>query len=164
MRAVIAITRWIALAGAALLLLGVLMTIADIVIRQTVGGSVPGTVDLMQLIVMWSALVAIPYGFVSGGHVAVDLLTERFSTPVQRALGVLSALLSTAFLWAVCYFSAHQAWLEFGYGDRTQTLGIPIILYWIPMLVGMFLGGLAALVGAAAMLRGQPTPAQETGQ
>jgi TRAP-type C4-dicarboxylate transport system permease small subunit len=156
MRVITAFTRWIALAGAALLLLGVLMTIADIVIRQTGGGSVPGTVDLMQLIVMWSALAAIPYGFLTGDHVAVDLLTERFAAPVQRALSVLSALLSTAFLWAVCYFSAQQAWLEFGYGDRTQTLGIPIIYYWVPMLAGMFLAGLAALASGAAVLLKRP--------
>jgi TRAP-type C4-dicarboxylate transport system permease small subunit len=162
MAAVTAVTRWIALAGAALLLLGVLMTVVDIVIRHTIGGSVPGTVDLMQLIVMWSALAAIPYGFVSGGHVAVDLLTERFAAPAQRALGVFSALLSAAFLWAVCYFSAQQAWLEFGYGDRTQTLGIPIILYWIPMLIGMFLGGLAALAAGIAILHGRAPAAGET--
>jgi TRAP-type C4-dicarboxylate transport system permease small subunit len=163
MRALTAFTRWVALAGAALLLAGVLMTIADIAIRQTVGGSVPGTVDLMQLIVMWSTLAAIPYGFVSNEHVAVDLLTERFPTPVQRWLSVFSALLSCIFLWAVCYFSAQQAWLEFGYGDRTQTLGIPIIAYWVPMLFGMFISGLAALVvGLLPLLKSIPVQKRES--
>jgi TRAP-type C4-dicarboxylate transport system permease small subunit len=143
--------RWISLAGSGLLFLGVLMTVADIAIRHTVGGAIPGTVDLTQLIVMWAALAAIPYGFVANDHVAVDLLTERFSPAVQRWLSIFSAVLGCIFLWAVFYFSALQAWLEFGYGDRTQTLGIPIILYWVPMLAGMLLSGFAALtMGLAA--------------
>jgi TRAP-type C4-dicarboxylate transport system permease small subunit len=82
----------------------------------------------------------------------VELLTERFPGPVQRCLAVFSALLSCVFLWAVCYFSARQAWLEFGYGDRTQTLGIPIIAYWIPMLLGMFISGFAALAAGVLPL------------
>lgn len=149
-----AMLRWISLAGSGLLFLGVVMTVVDIVLRHTIGGAVPGTVDLTQLIVMWAALAAIPHGFVANDHVAVDLLTERFSPATQRWLSGLSAVLGCIFLWAVFYFSTLQAWLEFGYGDRTQTLGIPIILYWIPMLIGMLLSGFAALATGIAAWRG----------
>ena len=149
-----AVLRWISLAGSGLLFLGVLMTVVDIVLRHTVGGAVPGTVDLMQLIVMWAALAAIPYGFVANDHVAVDLLTERFSAPMQRWLTVFSSLLGCIFLTSVFYFSTLQAWLEYGYGDRTQTIGIPIILYWVPMLAGMALSALATIAGAITAWRG----------
>jgi TRAP-type C4-dicarboxylate transport system permease small subunit len=149
-----AVLRWISLAGSGLLFLGVLMTVADIAIRHTIGGAITGTVDLMQLIVMWAALAAIPYGFIANDHVAVDLLTEKFSAPVQRWLSALSAVLGCIFLWAVFYFSTLQAWLEFGYGDRTQTIGIPMILYWLPMLAGMLLSGVAALANGIAAWRG----------
>jgi TRAP-type C4-dicarboxylate transport system permease small subunit len=145
-----AVLRWISLAGSGLLFLGVLMTVVDIVLRHTIGSAVPGTVDLMQLIVMWAALAAVPYGFIANDHVAVDLLTEQFSAPVQRGLTVFSSLLGCIFLAAVFYFSTLQAWHEYGYGDRTQTIGIPIILYWLPMLAGMALSALATIAGGIA--------------
>ena len=129
----------------ALLLVAVLITVADIVIRQIASTSVPGTVDLMQLCVMWSALLAMPAAFLTDEHVAIDLFTKSLPLPVQRALRLLATLMGVAVLALLAWYGALQSWREHTAGDSTQTLGLPMGLYWVPLLLGLALSALACL-------------------
>lgn len=140
--------RGLALAGTAALLVAVALTVADIVLRSTGGGGVPGMVDIVQLCVMVSAMLAIPFGFPTDQHVAIDIFTIRMPAYVQRVLRVFAAVLGIGFLAGVFWFSTRQALVEAGYGDRSQTIGIPMIWYWVPLLVGMALAVLANVIVA----------------
>lgn len=151
--------RWLrrlALAGTGALMVAVALTVADIAIRSTGGGAVAGMVDIVQLCVMVSAMLAIPYGFPADQHVAIDLFTVRLPGSVERALRVFAALLGICFLSGVLWFSLRQAMLEASYGDRSQTIGIPMIWYWVPLLAGMALAVLANIVVALRFAFGGP--------
>ena len=70
-----------------------------------------------------------------------------------RALAVvktLSALASTAMMGAITVFTFKQALLQIGQADRSQTLGLPIALYWTPLLLG---ATLSVVTGALLALR-----------
>ncbi|MCW5770185.1 MAG: TRAP transporter small permease [Rhodospirillaceae bacterium] len=136
-------------AAQALILAGVLVTIADIALRSVSSAGVPGTVDLMQLAVMWSALLAIPAAFLNEEHVAVDLFTKSLPESVQRILRLLGLLLATGALALIVWYGAQQAWREHQGGDSTQTLGFPFSIYWLPLLAGMALSSIACLAMAA---------------
>jgi TRAP-type C4-dicarboxylate transport system permease small subunit len=69
---------------------------------------------------------------------------------LQRVLLVIAALLGFFFLAAVFWFSIQQMMTEYGYGDRSQSIGIPMVWYWIPLVVGI---GLAAIVNAWLVVR-----------
>lgn len=149
-------------AAQTLLLAAVLVTIADIALRTVSNGGVPGTVDLMQLAVMWSALLAIPAAFLTGEHVAIDMFTKAMPVRVQQTLRLVALALAAAALALIAWYGAQQAWREHTAGDQTQTLGFPFGIYWLPLLAGMALSSLAclALFGEtlARLWRGEPDP------
>lgn len=139
------VAQRLANAAQALLLVGVLITIADILLRPIANTAIPGTVDLMQLVVMWSALLAIPAAFLADEHVAIDLFTKSMPLPVQRFLRLLATSMGVFVLAMLAWYGALQGWREHTAGDSTQTIGLPIGLYWIPLLFGLMLSALACL-------------------
>jgi TRAP-type C4-dicarboxylate transport system permease small subunit len=64
-------------------------------------------------------------------------------------LNCLVALLSTALLAAIVWYSLGQARIQFAQGDKSMTLGIPMLVYWVPMLLGTALSIVATLLVAA---------------
>jgi len=139
-------------ASQALILAGVLVTVADIALRSVSNVGVPGTVDLMQLAVMWSALLAIPAGFLNDEHVAIDLFTKVLPQRVQHGLRLFALLLATAALALLAWYGAQQAWREHLGGDSSQTLGFPFGIYWLPLLTGLGLSCAACLALAGETL------------
>lgn len=139
------------LLGMLVLLAAVLITVADILLRLFAGYSISGVVDLTQLAVMFAAFFAIPYAFKQGAHVFVSLLSDRFGATGQRLFECLALLLAGMFVTLVTWFSWQQAMLEISYGDVSQTLGIPKVYYWLPLLLGM---GLSSLLCLSRLLLG----------
>ncbi len=133
-----------------MLVVAVLVTTGDVILRKLAGISFDGNVDITQLMVMTAAFAAIPYAFVTGGHVAVPLLAERLPPRAQTVLLLMAALLSCAFMSAIAWFGYFKAMEEWGYGDRTLTLGLPKIWFWLPLLLG---SGLSAVYTALAAVR-----------
>ncbi|MCA1941359.1 MAG: TRAP transporter small permease [Caenispirillum bisanense] len=134
-----------AVAGVLAYAAAALLTVADIVGRQ-ISLPVPGVVDLVQLCVLGGAWLVIPYAFLTGAHVGVDLVVDSFPPPVRRTLRIAASLAAVVLLALVL----RQSWEAFGmqlmFGDRSQQLGIPIVWYWVPLLAGVALSILASLL------------------
>lgn len=145
--------RFLALAGTLAFLAAVGLTIVDIGLRSVSTGTVSGVVDLGQLCVITGAMLAIPYGFMTDQHVAIDLFTDQLPVKVQVFLRIIAALLGAVFLSGVFWFSLQQAFIEHAGGDRSQTIGIPMIWYWVPFLIGVGLSIIATLAVALDLLR-----------
>lgn len=137
------ITLCLALAGTAAFLVAVLLTVVDIALRSVSTLTVHGLTDIVTLCTMIGAMLAIPYGFVTDQQVSIDIFTGRLSARTQTGLRLFAALLGLVFLAGVTWFATGQMLTEYGYGDRSQSIGIPMVWYWVPLLVGI---GLAALV------------------
>jgi TRAP-type C4-dicarboxylate transport system permease small subunit len=140
-----------------------LVTVADILLRLAsrlvalVTGSNPGLalvgiVDLVQLSVMTAAFLAIPYAFLRGAQVMVDLLPARLPRAVPLALDLAAALLALLLVALMLQHGVAQARMQVAFGDRSATLGIGIVWYWLPLLVGLGCSLIALLVVAAAKL------------
>jgi TRAP-type C4-dicarboxylate transport system permease small subunit len=143
------LARVAALAGVAALMGAMSLTVADIVLRRLFGFALIGTLDLVQLCIMAAAFLAIPYGFVTGGHVGIEMATDRLPPRALALAKTTAALAGFAFMTAVGWFGLEQAVLQHGYGDVSQTVGIPMIYYWLPLLAGTGLSMLATAVLAA---------------
>lgn len=143
---VAAVAGVLAFAGAALL------TVGDIIGRQ-IDMPLRGMVDLVQLCVLGGAWLVIPYTFLTGGHVGVDLLVNSFPpalrTPLKTFAG-LSAIGLLLIMLVSCYGSFQQQLL---YGDRSQQLGIPIAYYWVPLLAGVVLSIIAVVLTLVSEFR-----------
>jgi TRAP-type C4-dicarboxylate transport system permease small subunit len=145
--------RYLSLVGTAALVVGVLLTITDIVLRSVSTLTVLGMVDIMELCVMVGAMLAIPQAVMTDQHVAIDVFTDMMPQRVQLGLRLFAALLGMLFLGAVTWFGFHQAMTEMAGGDRSQTIGIPMIWYWAPFLAGMGLSVVAYIARLALLLR-----------
>jgi TRAP-type C4-dicarboxylate transport system permease small subunit len=162
-RAVAAFARVFASVGVLMLVVTMLVTVADVVLRRTAQIAVAGTVDITQLFVMAAVFTAIPFAFFNDSHVVIELATERLRPRTVAVFKAVAALAALVFLAAAFRYGWDAAMQQHGYGDRSQTIGIPILFYWIPLLAGFILSVVAAALLAARYaifaLRGEdPVP------
>lgn len=150
------IERWLeritmigALLGVIVLTIAIIVVVGDIIWRRIGGGSFIGAVDLTQLSVVVAASLSIPYAFTKGAHIKVDLLGNFLSRRIKIVLDICAALFGAvllSFLLRLTWGRAMEIWT---YGDVSQDLAIPMILYWSALIVGLFLSVLVCLVIAA---------------
>lgn len=165
------LARLVAYVGVLCLSGAMLVTIADILLRvvsrgvnlfvaEPIGLAVAGVVDIVQLLVMAVAFLAIPFAFLRDSHVTVDILTSRFRPRHEAFLKALGTLLSVWFLYLVFRHGWDQMQNQIMYGDTSMTLAIPYLWYWTPLLIGVALAilatGLLAILHFAFVLTGDP--------
>ena len=112
-------------------------TLADIILR-TIGKSLsgafgwpipvslPGVVDIITAIVVFSAFLAVPVVFFEEKQVGVEALVEMMPPGIRRGLAVIAALFSGAFMLACLLAGLGQLELQRSVGYQTATIGIPI--------------------------------------
>lgn len=142
---VVAQTARIAAAGGVLMLVAtMLVTVVDVTLRGTAQIAIAGTVDITQLLVMAAVFTAIPFAFLSDSHVVIEIATDRLQPRAVAVFKAMAAVAAAGFLAGAFWYGWDAAMQQHGYGDRSQTIGIPILLYWIPLLAGCALSVLAA--------------------
>lgn len=145
-RWLLTLCKWSAWFGMLLLLGAVFATTIDILSRKLLGVTYQGTIDLVQLCVLAAAFLSIPYAFISRSHVAVAIFTDKLHGRWREAISTLSALLGCAIMAAFSWFGIGHAGMQIEYGDVSQTIGIPIAWYWVPVLYGTLLSTLVTLM------------------
>jgi TRAP-type C4-dicarboxylate transport system permease small subunit len=141
----------LAVAGVLAYSAAALITVADIIGRQF-GFAVLGVVDLVQLFVMMGAWFVIPYAFVVGAHVGVDLLVDHLPNAVAVPARVISASAAIVLLALMLRYGVSSFQTQMLFGDRSQQLGIPIMWYWLPLLLGLAVSIVASFVTLAGAL------------
>ena len=121
------------------------LTVTDIIGRQ-VGWPIIGIVDLVQLCVLSGAWLVIPYAFLKGSHVGVDLLVLLLPPTFNRFFEILANLAAAVLLLLMLGACIEVYSQQVLFGDRSQQLGIPITWYWLPLLTGVGLSILAVLL------------------
>lgn len=139
------ISRGGAALGVAVLFACAVVTVVDVVGRRTVGWSLPGLIDLTQWLIMISMFLCIPYAFRKRAHVDVDLIHRRLPGSLQRGLDVLWSLLSAGFLVAIVWHAGKAAMQTLEYGEASPTLAMPMVAYWVPILVGAALSAIICI-------------------
>lgn len=124
---------------------GTAVLMVDISTRKTLGFSILGTIDLIQLAQVACVFLVLPLVFLRESHIAVDFIADKLPPKLHALVEIVSALLSVALLAAILWYSWQQAAIQFAQGDRSVTLGIPMLFYWIPLLGGTGLSILASL-------------------
>jgi TRAP-type C4-dicarboxylate transport system permease small subunit len=139
------ICRFCAAVGVAILLGCALLTVTDVLTRRLIGFTIPGLIDLTQLLVMSSVFLCIPFAFERRANVEVDLLFVRLPAAVRRVLGAVWALLGAAFLLTVAWHVSRAAAQVIEYGESSPTIALPMIWYWVPILFGTLLAAAVCL-------------------
>lgn len=152
--------RWIvqlaAIVAFLAILVAMLLTITDIVLRLASRVTVPftgyrqtwavsGVVDISQLLVMVAASLAIPFAFLKRAHVAVDLFDVMLPKSVRQFTAMISGVLSLLVLSACFYYGYREMLQQVEMNTMSSTIGIPYIAYWVPLLTGFLLSVLAII-------------------
>jgi len=126
-----------------------LLTVADVLGRGLFGRPIHGTYELIELLLTCTFFFALPAVFLRDGHILVDVIDSwrpRAVPGLKRIALVVTAVMLGIITWRCALFAKNA--LEFG--DVTSDLSLPLILYWIPLLVGF--GG-AAVVAVVMAVR-----------
>ncbi|WP_341895155.1 TRAP transporter small permease [Ferrovibrio terrae] len=141
---------WAGKLGAFCALVAGLFTCLDIAMRNFGGQGILGTVDITQLMIVACAFLTIPYGFMTDSHVSIDIGIGWLPLRIQALCRAFAALLGGALMWAIGWFGIGQANTVALMGDRSQTIALPMIWFWYPLLAGSFF---ATLLIALIVLR-----------
>lgn len=134
----------------------VILTCANILLRL-VWKPILGTVELVGYSGAIVTAFALGYTHIKGGHIAVDILVQRFPKGVRRVLRLLNSFICMIFFALVTWEVAKYATTLLKTGEVTETLRI---IYY-PFTYGVALGcALLSLVCLTHFLR-DLRPAEE---
>ena len=142
----------LAAAGVAAYGAAALVTVADVIGRR-VGLPIDGVVDLVQLFVMAGAWLVMPFAFMTGAHVGVDFLVERMPRAPEVLLRGLAVAVAVALLGLMLVYGYQTAGMRMMFGDKSQQLGIPIVWFWAPLILGLGVSAVGAVLGFVAVVR-----------
>ena len=102
-------SRLLAIVAAASIVAMVLAIAADVLVRNATGASLPGMIEVAETSLVVSVFFGLAWAAANGEHVAVTLLTDRFSAAWMRIVNIFVWTLSSAFLAWLLYASTVRA-------------------------------------------------------
>jgi TRAP-type C4-dicarboxylate transport system permease small subunit len=168
LRAIDGACEALAHAGMVLISIFMLLQMVEIVGRKAFGYSILGLSEIGQLFVMSCICLTWPLVFCRDGHIAVEFVTDMLPPRGLWALKAMLALVGTIFVGALLYYGIDQARLQIAKGDISPTLHIPVVWYWVPLLLAIAASGVACVAQtirhAAATVSGRVAPPSQPGQ
>jgi TRAP-type transport system small permease protein len=135
------------LAALALVLM-MLITTADVVLRYTLNRPIRGSYDLVECMLVVFVFHGMAAGFLRRQNIVIDVLDTFLSERMLRVLIRLADVLSIACLLLVGWAMTTPALQAYNYGDRKIELNLPIYILWIAAFAGIA-GTLVCAIGAA---------------
>jgi TRAP-type C4-dicarboxylate transport system permease small subunit len=152
-RAVLSLSRAWAILGGLVLVAMLLMTVASVVMRATLGFPIAGDFELVEIGTALAAFAFLPYCHQAGGNVLVDVFTnqapERFKRGLAAASSLALGVIATLLLWRMA-LGGYDFWR---YHEVTTNLEIPRWWAFPWILISLALLALVALVVFAEELR-----------
>ncbi len=155
-RLLLAASKALALAGGAVFVALVAMSIVSIVGRKLAAAPLPGDVELLQMCAAFACASFFAYCHLIGGDVKVDFFTARCTHRTVRRLDAIGSLLFAAVGAALAWRSAAGALATQEAGETSVILGWPLWIAQMLMVPGFAMMALAGLYMIGAHLR---TPA-----
>jgi TRAP-type C4-dicarboxylate transport system permease small subunit len=114
------------LLAAAALFAMMTLTFFDVVGRKFLGGSIIGSVELTELMMLALIYTALPLASLAGEHVVFDLLDFLLPDGVKRWQSLIANLVCAVLLAGAAWFVFERARRTQSMGDTTAQLQIPI--------------------------------------
>ena len=110
------IERWLGWIAGASLFGMMALTFVDVLSRKLLDNSIPGSLEVTELLMFGVIFAGLPLTSLRGEHVMFDLLDHFLADALKRVQGMLSHLICVALL-------AGGAWLVFVRAGRTSEQG-----------------------------------------
>jgi TRAP-type C4-dicarboxylate transport system permease small subunit len=138
----VAISKVEAVLLAAGVLLMALNTIANVVGRFVFGTSLFFSEELNRILIILITFAGLSYAARHGRHIRMSAIFDTLPGPARKALMIVIALVTAAFMFLLCWYSVTYIITQAGRGRVLPALQIPVwwILVWVP--VGFFMTGM----------------------
>lgn len=123
------------LAGVALSFM-MLLTVADVLLRNAFDSPIFGSVEIVRGTLAFMVFFGIPETFLRRGHVTVDIADHLFSERVIGWSNAFAQVLTLVFMVVTLWTMLGRAHDSYSFGDVTTDLSIPLIWFWVPLLIG----------------------------
>ena len=144
---------------AALALFGIIsLTFADVMGRKFFSGSIPGALELTEILMVVVIFTSLPLVALAGEHVVFDSLDRWLPAPLQRTQQAVMELFSAAAMAGLAWLMWGKAGDLLSYGETTAQLKMPLGVFVYAMSVLLALAAVAHLI---VLLR--PVPVHHTG-
>lgn len=126
------------------------LTLVDVVSRKLLTGSVPGSLEVTELLLVIVIFAGLPLVSLHGEHVVFDSLDPVLPRAVRRVQGVLVDLFCAGGLAVIGWVMWVKAGQMLEYGDKTQQLGLTLGWFVYLMSVLLFITAAVHLLLIAA--------------
>jgi len=141
-------SRWLALAGGAVLAAAALLTTLSVLGRWLWAAPITGDIELMQIACVVAIALFLPHCQLHCGHVQVDLFTRRAGAALRARLDRAGHALGAAVMLLLAWRAAVGVGDMWAAGETTMLLGVPLWIAYLAMVPGLLLSALVALVAA----------------
>ena len=139
-------TRALALAGGALLLVAVVITLVSVIGRYAFNAPVPGDYELVELVCAVGVFLFFPYTQAVGGNITAEFFTTGLSARHRRVLDVGNDVVFTLVAMLLTWRLAVGFLDKFNTGETTILIQIPLWWAYGVAVVSMFLLSIVCLM------------------
>ena len=136
------------------------LTFADVIGRKLLNASIPGSLEMTELLMLAVIFVALPLTSLHGEHVVFDLLDSLLPAGLRKWLHCIANVISAALLLGAARLVAVRAARTVEGGDLTSQLQLPVAPFHYAV-AGLLL--VTALMHLALALRAVPDPDGDQG-
>ena len=140
------IVRGMRLVAALAIFFLALITIIDVVGRNTGLFAVRGILELTFLAMIIAGSWALPHCFLRGEHIVVEIATQKAPKAVNRALDGLWLLLGGLFLGWLAYLTWDESFVTHATGQRSQSLDWSPHVFHLPISFGYAVVTVTAII------------------
>lgn len=144
---------WTAMAGGAVLVTVMLLTVVSVTGRSLIPlglGPVPGDFELVETGTAFAVFAFLPWAHVRRGHITVDLFLKSAGTRVNAVVDVVANVLMTAAASVVAWRLWEGLEDKLAYGETTYILRFPL---WWAYAASMFGAAVFVVVCAWSVWR-----------
>lgn len=127
-----------------------LLTIADILMKNIFHQPVRGTFELVELSLVFAVFCGLPEIFRRDANIVVDVFDHLLRSGSVSALKLFGAAVTLAFLLLLGWAVIAPALDTIAYPQFTQEAGVPLTTFWVPIILGI---GLTIVCTALAGVR-----------
>ena len=149
----LALTKYVAIAGGLVFVAIVVMEIVSIVGRKLFSWTVPGDVELLQMGAAFASAAFFAYCHMIRGDVKVDFFTANLAPRKVAALDAFGSLLVAIFGALLAWRTGAGAWSIKEVGETSAILGWPVWMAQALMVPSFALLAVAAIYGCVQQLR-----------
>lgn len=118
----------------------------DVVARKLLNTSVPGGVELIELLMLGVVFAGLPVASLKGEHIVLDMLDALLPAPLARLQSLLAHAVCTLALAGAGYLVLQRAQRTIAYGDVTPALAIGLGRFQVVIGVLLFVAAAAHLL------------------